>query len=449
MIRLTAAVLAVAFVILGAEQAEASHPRDPGYQWADLEPGGDGTLDYSFCVPTPPTEWTTSVETKWDSASPNWSFNSSASCQAQMTVKWENDNESCDALGYPNAAGCWTSGYPYAPDLLPHASHFDIQRALILIDKPKWDPLSSALKTAVMSHEWGHGMGLVDHFNTTQALSGTLMSSFIEDPPTYTGPNQADLATVKCFIYSRCRDGIGLFSTTGTWGLKKAINPGVSDYTFNFGSLSGTPVAGDWDGNGTTTIGTFGTNAVWALRNSNSGGPPLPTFIFGVPGDKPVVGDWDGDGDETVGVFRQLQNPSCWGQWRLNNQNDGSAADIVFSFGNACTDKPIAGDWNGDGIDTIGVFGQGPNGWGSWALMPCNCGGSVTPFYYGSYSEIPIIGDWDGDGDDTVGTGYVSGCCEAGWSVINYNQGGSPSYPPFAFGSSTDRRVSGNWDGLN
>ncbi|MEA2972777.1 MAG: hypothetical protein QOG82_1235, partial [Actinomycetota bacterium] len=42
----------------------------------------------------------------------------------------------------------------------------------------------------------------------------------------------------------------------------------------------------------------------------------------------PVVGDWDGNGTDTVGVR------SAGSNWRLNNANDNSGADIaVFTFG--------------------------------------------------------------------------------------------------------------------
>jgi hypothetical protein len=411
-------------------------------------PGGRGYIQYNLCTTGAPgleeeAYWGPGIE-NWDVVIATMSFNP-AGCTAggaNVQIIWNDTDWSCGVSGcayvqwhtvgnYHQAD--WATLY-YNPDI------YDFSQ------------FSGSWLIAISAHEWGHVMGLSDDTPSNPCTSGTLMSftgdyGNVPNPlggACIQGPTSADLATVKCYIYSRCRDGIGLFSTSGVWGLKNADNPGTSDYTFSFGSLSDTPVAGDWDGNGTTTIGTFGTNAVWALRNSNSGGPPLPTFTFGSPGDKPVVGDWDGDGDETVGVFHPL--PGCVGQFWLNNQNDGSAPEYVFSFGNFCNDRPVAGDWNGDGIDNIGLFG--PNG--HWGLMNCHCGGTAAyDFYYGQTSDIPIAGDWNADGIDTVGLGYNSGCCEAGWALINYNTGGTPSYPAFAFGSSTDRRVTGNWDGLN
>jgi len=61
-----------------------------------------------------------------------------------------------------------------------------------------------------------------------------------------------------------------------------------------------------------------------------------------------VVGDWNGDGIDTPGIFRD-------GEWFLRNENSGGIAQINLEFGNP-GDIPFAGDWNGDGTDSIGVF---------------------------------------------------------------------------------------------
>jgi hypothetical protein len=421
--------------------ASASHPFDPLDRWADLQLGGDGSLQYNLCTNGTSEEasWGPGIE-NWDIVLATMSFNPAVcyASGANVQIGWNgfDPDHTC-----PNNSGCeWNTCH-----MVGNYCQIDWAKISYNPSIYNFSKFSASWLIAISAHEWGHAMGLADDSPANACTSGTLMSltgnAYVPNPlggACIQGPTSADLATVKCYIYSRCRDAIGLFSTTAVWGLKNGINSGVSDYTFSFGNTNETPVSGDWDGNGTTTIGTFNqSTAAWSLRNSNSAGSPSYTpFVFGSPGDRPVVGDWDHNGTETIGVFHQGAN--CVGEWNLRNSIGAGPADIQFSFGNACTDKPIVGDWNGDGTDTIGVFGQGPNGWGSWAEMPRNCGGSVTPFYYGSYADIPITGDWNADGIDTVGTGYISGCCEAGWSVINYNQGGPPSYPPFAFGSSTD-----------
>ncbi|MBK7452587.1 MAG: hypothetical protein IPJ46_02405 [Anaerolineales bacterium] len=58
-----------------------------------------------------------------------------------------------------------------------------------------------------------------------------------------------------------------------------------------------------------------------------------------MPGDQPVTGDWDNDGMDTIGVYRN-------GSFYLRNSNTLGFADLVFALGNP-GDMPIAGNWDG------------------------------------------------------------------------------------------------------
>ncbi|MBQ4080363.1 MAG: hypothetical protein II596_06760, partial [Thermoguttaceae bacterium] len=62
---------------------------------------------------------------------------------------------------------------------------------------------------------------------------------------------------------------------------------------------------------------------------------------------KPVVGDFNGDGIDTVSFFND-------GKWFIDDVGDGYT-DRTASLGRS-GDKPIAGDWDGDGIDGIGIM---------------------------------------------------------------------------------------------
>jgi len=132
---------------------------------------------------------------------------------------------------------------------------------------------------------------------------------------------------------------------------------------------------------------TEGRNAVFLLRNSNTAGNPDISVTFGAAGDLPVAGDWDGDGIDTVGFFR----PSAI-QFQLTNSSQGvAAADFSFFFGLA-TDIPVAGDFNGDGIDTVGVFRDG-----QFFLTNSNSNPIVEiTTQFGAAGDVPVIGDWDG-----------------------------------------------------
>ena len=75
------------------------------------------------------------------------------------------------------------------------------------------------------------------------------------------------------------------------------------------------------------------------------------SYIFGNPGDKPFVGDFDGDGVDTIGLHRE---PTGFVYFRQTHTQ--GIADAEFFFGNP-DDRFVAGDWgNVDNVDTPGVF---------------------------------------------------------------------------------------------
>ncbi len=122
-----------------------------------------------------------------------------------------------------------------------------------------------------------------------------------------------------------------------TWYLRNSNTSGFADVAFKYGSASDTPVAGDWDGDGADTPGAVrehvtispgqilvGRNT-WHLRNSNSAGFADITVAFSCCG-TPIVGDWDGDGDDGLGMRhdggpQQVTDPS--NRWQLDEDLDG------------------------------------------------------------------------------------------------------------------------------
>jgi hypothetical protein len=102
-------------------------------------------------------------------------------------------------------------------------------------------------------------------------------------------------------------------------------------------------VAGDWDGDGLTTVGVVDpATMTWYLRNSNSAGAPdFTPFPYGAPGWRPVAGDWNGGGATHVGVV----DPG--GNWYLRNSNSAGAPDVgPFPYGLGGW-TPLAGHWQG------------------------------------------------------------------------------------------------------
>ena len=111
------------------------------------------------------------------------------------------------------------------------------------------------------------------------------------------------------------------------------------------------------------------------------------SFALGNPGDVAIAGDWNGDGSDTTGVFR----PSN-GAVFLKNTNISGFANIVLTNYGLSGDQPVVGDWDGNGTDTIGVYRIG-----QFLLRNSNTVGSANiVFAFGNPGDMPIAGDWDG-----------------------------------------------------
>lgn len=160
---------------------------------------------------------------------------------------------------------------------------------------------------------------------------------------------------------------------------------------------------------------------------------------FGATTDKPLTGDWNGDGYDEIGVWR---NGTFYLDANGNGVWDGAAIDVRFSFGSS-TDSPLVGDWNKDGTDEIGVWRAGKfyldlNGNRAW-----NSGVDAV-FSFGSTTDTPVIGDWNGDGFDDVGV-WRSGKF---YLDLNGNRAWNSGVDGvFAFGSATDTPLIGDWNG--
>ena len=263
------------------------------------------------------------------------------------------------------------------------------------------------------------------------------------------------------------------FSLTTTGGVSGAAVSGVSgsgsSYTVavNTGSGSGTirlnvidnnsildaasnPLGGAAVGDGNFTTGEIYTidslggdktgvfrpgNGLLYLKNSNTSGFANVAINYGAAGDYPVAGDWDGNGTDTIGVYRS-------GVFYLRNSNTVGFADLVFTFG-APGDQPVAGDWNGDGIDTIGVYRNG-----LFLLRNSNSAGTVdTSFSLGNPGDIGIAGDWNGDTLDSTGV------FRPGNGVIFLKNANTSGFADIAlnYGLSGDMPVTGDWnnDGID
>jgi serine-aspartate repeat-containing protein C/D/E len=230
------------------------------------------------------------------------------------------------------------------------------------------------------------------------------------------------------------RDELALFKD-GEWLLDINGN-GIwdrGDLWAKLGDKEDLPVIGDWDNDGKDDIGIFG--PAWdgdeealaiepglpdpenrmastpknlpprseklgrdrLMQRSVTGEPRTDVidhvFRFGTDTDQPIAGDFNGDGVSTLGVFNN-------GKWRIDVNGDGRFSeedDSFFDFGEP-GDIAVAGDFNGDGLDEIAVVrGRDliidSNGNGTW---------DATDRVFEIEGEVGqvVVGDFDGDGVD-------------------------------------------------
>lgn len=190
---------------------------------------------------------------------------------------------------------------------------------------------------------------------------------------------------------------------SGQWHLR--YGNGTVD-SFYYGIPGDTPVMGDWDCNGIDTVAMYRESAGFMyLRNTNDFGVAGTSYFFGAPGDLPIAGDWNGDGCDTVSIYR----PSEGKVYVINNL--GTAfAEFSYYFGQP-GDRPFAGDFDDDGTDTVGLYRQSSGFVYFTNATPGDNGVAPTDnsFFYGNPGDRILAGDWDGDGDDSVGIYRPSG----------------------------------------
>lgn len=210
------------------------------------------------------------------------------------------------------------------------------------------------------------------------------------------------------------RSTVGLYDPTkSAFHLKYSLSGAHSDIIFIFGSprSNWTPLVGDWNGDHRDSIGLFDPSvSLFHLKNSLKGGAADVFFQYGPPeaGWIPLTGDFNGDGADTVGLYdnkratlEEKYDPTQ-SEFHLKNSFTPGNADLRFAFGWKEESFALSGDWNGDGIDTVGLFDHVR---ATFLLQGASAkGSSDLSFQFGSPFTQPFSGDWDGDGLDGIGT---------------------------------------------
>ncbi len=162
-----------------------------------------------------------------------------------------------------------------------------------------------------------------------------------------------------------------------------------------------------------------------------------------------------------IGVFRTTSGQGMFALDLNQSTYAYSAGSTLTGFGGLAGDQPVAGDWLGTGVVSIGVFRQG-----AWYFDLNNDGvfeATEGPFYFGLPGDTAIVGDWTGSGSAKVGvfrcpaapavgvcSWYLSAAMQTALTLApNANLYDPATTLVYSYGLPGDQPVASNWSGTS
>jgi hypothetical protein len=253
----------------------------------------------------------------------------------------------------------------------------------------------------------------------------------------FTNATAVDFGTVAATNFT-------VVSDTEITATSPAGTPGTVDVTVT--TPAGTSADSDVDDFtyqaplGATVGGYDPSTSNFFLRNSNTTGYADNSFGFGWTPDSgsdeliPLAGDWTGQGYDTVGLY----DPST-STFYLSAANSTGVAQTSFGFGwvpdaGQPALVPLVGDWTGQksdagyAIDTIGLYDPATS---FFYLRNSNTAGAADiTAAFGTPGMVPVVGDWQGNGTTTIGAMdpatsgfYLAGSNATGHAALSFGYG--------------------------
>jgi len=194
------------------------------------------------------------------------------------------------------------------------------------------------------------------------------------------------------------------------------------------------PIAGDFDGDGFSSVGFFDPRARQFHLHDEVTDEERVIELGDVSG-VPVVGDWDGDGDDELGVYDPVTGaaelegdggtrvvPGPPGLFALGADLDGDGVDTLLYYGASSftvrepTEQtvalgptngyPFAGDFDGDGVDSVGVFDLSDDTFHLFDAFDNAAAEEVVRVAAANWTRAPIVGRWRATAPRTPDVGY-------------------------------------------
>ncbi len=203
-------------------------------------------------------------------------------------------------------------------------------------------------------------------------------------------------------------------------GETNAVIPVDADHFKSGNGVPGGDFIGKFSVDTRVEIGTYYAGSFWLDLNANGifdpdNPDPLnrdAVYQFGSNEelvDKPVIGDWDGDGFDEIGLFARDASSGTYrfhldrnsnGIYDPGNKPEDDPLEFEFLPNSGAGVQPVVGDWDGDGTDNIGVLSTG-----QW-ILDLDDNQTIdfaTELFPTNFTGLPFAGDWDGSGTIRVG----------------------------------------------
>lgn len=163
------------------------------------------------------------------------------------------------------------------------------------------------------------------------------------------------------------------------------------------------------------------------ISNSLKSGAADFSFGYGRAGDEAYAGDWNGDGKDSLTLRREN---TFYTKYSLTGGNE----DCTFNY-ERNGDLVLSGDWDADCKDTLAVR----RGSTYYIKNTLASGIADSSFIYGHAEDRTFAGDWNGDGHDALAvrrgsTFYVKNTIASGIAD-----------DVFSYGKTSDTILVGDW----